>query len=81
LKEESYVGRDAGDFKKGEREAFFEESDGFVAASVYDGEAMKVGNVVEGPAIIELKTTTIVVPPNANLEATPYGSFLVELTD
>ena len=41
---------------------------------------MEVGNVVEGPAIVELKTTTIVIPPKANLEVTPFGSFLVELS-
>ena len=81
LKEESFVGRDVGSFKKGERDVFFEESGGFVTASIFDGEKMETGNVVTGPAIVELETTTIVVPPDANLEVTPFGSFLVELTD
>ena len=80
IKEEPFVSRDSSAHKKGERNVYFQESGGFVTTSVYDGETMEVGNVVEGPAIVELKITTIVVPPKANLEVTPYGSFLVELT-
>ena len=80
IKEEPFVSRDSEPHRKGQREAYFQESGGFTATSVYDGETMEVGNVVEGPAIVELKTTTIVVPPKANLEVTPFGSFLVELT-
>jgi N-methylhydantoinase A len=79
LKEESFAGRDASNYGKGERKVFFEESGGFVTACIFDGEKMEVGNVVTGPAIVELETTTIVVPPDADLEVTGYGSFLVEL--
>ena len=66
--------------KKGSRQAYFEETGDFLSAIVYDGEIMEVGNVIEGPAIVELVTTTIVVPPHANLEVTAYVSFLIELT-
>jgi len=31
---------------------------------VYDGDRVRAGNVVEGPAIIEERTTTVVVPPS-----------------
>jgi N-methylhydantoinase A len=79
LVEEPFVGRDASEFKKGERPAFFKESNGFIATPIYDGDRMGVGNVIVGPAIIELKTTTIIIPPNSNLEVTPFGSFMVEL--
>ena len=79
MAEEPFVGRDAGACRKGERAAYFEESGGFVTARVYDGDRMQVGNVVKGPAIVELVTTTIVVPPGAEIELTPFGSFSVNL--
>ncbi len=80
IKEEPFVSRDSENHRKGQRDAYFQESNGFISTPVYDGETMEVGNVVEGPAIVELKTTTIVIPPKANLEVTPFGSFLVELS-
>jgi len=38
---------------------------------------MIVGNIVEGPAIIEQITTSIVVPPGWRLDVTDYGDFLM----
>jgi len=75
-----FVSRDAEPFRKGERRAYFEEKGGYVATPVFDGDRMEIGNVVKGPAIVELKTTTIVVPPEGSLEVTPYESFLIEFT-
>ena len=49
--------------QSGERPAFFEENNVFVATPVYDGAELLVGNVVVGPAIIEEITTSIVVFP------------------
>ena len=40
---------------------------------------MKVGDTVEGPAIIEQSTTTVVVPPDAGLEVTAYGDYFLKL--
>jgi len=40
---------------------------------------MDAGNIVEGPAIIEQKTTTVVVPPQSKLEVTKYGDYLMKL--
>jgi N-methylhydantoinase A/oxoprolinase/acetone carboxylase beta subunit len=40
---------------------------------------MIAGNIVEGPAIIEQNTTTVVVPPMARLEVTEYGDYLMQL--
>ena len=38
---------------KGERNAFFEESRGFVKTKIYDGDKLGYGNVLEGPCIVE----------------------------
>ncbi|HMK36913.1 MAG TPA: hydantoinase/oxoprolinase family protein [Desulfomonilaceae bacterium] len=66
-------------FVKGKREVHFEEEFGFVPTTIYDGDQMQPGNIVEGPAIVEQKTTTVVVPPKARLEVTTYGDYLLRL--
>lgn len=66
---------------KGERQVFFEETNGFVSTKIYDGDNMEVGNVAAGPCIIEQYTTTIVVPPRGVAEVNGYGDFLITLTD
>lgn len=70
---------DAARFLKGTRSAYFEQADGFVATSIYDGDAMSVGTVVLGPAIIEESTTTVVVPPGARVDVTGFGDYLMTL--
>ncbi len=72
---------DAGRYKKAERPVFFAEAGGFVDTPIYDGDALEAGSRLAGPAVLELKTTTIVVPPGARVEVTPFDSFLVELSD
>jgi N-methylhydantoinase A len=54
---------DASDALKDERDAHFEPL-GFTATRVYDGDALRAGNVVEGPAIIERMGDSVVVPIN-----------------
>lgn len=70
---------EASKYIKGSRDVFFEEKFGFVPTSIYDGDQMEAGNIVEGPAIIEQRTTTVVVPPDARLEVTEYGDYLMTL--
>jgi len=81
IKAEDFVSKDASAHKKGERQVYFEEAGGFVTTGIYDGDRMEVGNLVEGPAVVELSTTTIVVPPRGKIEVTPYGSILMELSE
>ncbi len=81
LKEYPYEGKDASKHLKGKREVFFEEADGFVATPIYDGDTMMPGNLIKGPAVVEQRTTTIVVPPGCTLEATSYGDFLIKVQE
>ncbi len=69
---------DAERYIKGQRPVFFEEKMGFVSTFIYDGDAMQVGNIVVGPAIVE-QTTTIVVPPGWRLDVTEYGDYVMAL--
>ncbi len=72
---------DSRKFAKGKREVHFEEEFGFVPTTIFDGDQMLPGNIVEGPAIVEQKTTTVVVPPKGRLEVTSYGDYLLRLGD
>jgi N-methylhydantoinase A len=60
--EHAEAGADPSPALKGERSAYFEPS-GFIATRVYDGEALKAGNVVQGPAVVERMGDAVVVPP------------------
>jgi N-methylhydantoinase A/oxoprolinase/acetone carboxylase beta subunit len=63
FRESEPEGTDASDALKGERDAHFEPL-GYIATRVYDGDALRAGNVVEGPAIIERMGDSVVVPLN-----------------
>jgi N-methylhydantoinase A len=79
LKGFTYEGKDAGSHLKGKRDVFFEEAGGFISTPIYDGDVMKYGNIVEGPAIIEQVTTTMVVPPGYTIEVGQYGDFIMQV--
>ena len=42
---------------------------------IYDGHRLVPGNALEGPAIVELDTTTAVVHPGQTLRMDAYGNF------
>jgi 5-oxoprolinase (ATP-hydrolysing) len=54
-----------GDKRKGARQAWF--GDGFVEAPVFDRYALVPGDTIPGPAIIEEREATTVVPPGDSL--------------
>lgn len=59
---------------KGYRKAFFK--DDFVETVIYEGDKLRFGNVIEGPAIIEEKSTTVVIPPKWKFRVDEYGNYL-----
>ena len=61
---------------KGKRDAYFEESNGFTEANVYDGDKLKHGNILTGPCIVEEKMTTIVIPPGNKMRVGEYGDYI-----
>jgi N-methylhydantoinase A len=67
------------EFSKGTRPVHFERGAGAVDAAVYDGDAMPLGEVVEGPAVIDLAITGIVVPPGTRCERRQTGDFVMTL--
>jgi len=70
-------GRAAPDAIKSHRKAIFSASGKGVRTPVYDGEALGAGAAVDGPAIIEEITTTIVVEPGWTARLDGSGSYMI----
>jgi N-methylhydantoinase A len=67
------------EFVKGTRPVYFERGAGAVDAAVYNGDAMPLGEVIEGPAVIDLAITGIVVPPGTSCERRKTGDFVMTM--
>ena len=60
-----------------QRLAYFNPDDETIT-QVFRGEKFSIGEKIEGPAIIEEPTTTIVVPPNASLSLNESLNYVVQ---
>jgi N-methylhydantoinase A len=80
LNEIEYEGNNARQYIKGEREVYFGANTAPVVAKIYNGDDMKGGNELMGPAIVEQEITTIVVPEKSKLKVTKYGDFMIYLS-
>jgi N-methylhydantoinase A len=74
------AGSDASAALKGERSAHFEEA-GFTTTQVYDGDRLRAGNVVSGPALIERMGDTLVVPPDYTAAVDQYLTLRLSLVE
>jgi N-methylhydantoinase A len=63
---------------KGRRPVWFPEGRGYVETDVHDRYAMAAGLSVDGPAIVEERESTLVVPPGARCTVSTDGSLRVE---
>ena len=54
---------DAATASAGERAAHFHELGGFVSTPVFDGERLRVGDVMTGPCIVDQPGNALVIPP------------------
>lgn len=63
----------------GRQPAFFERGRGASEIPYYDGERLSSGMQVEGPAIIILPDTTILVPEGARVRVQELGYFIMDL--
>lgn len=66
-----------GDACKGSRPAYFPSAGGFVDTAVFDRYRLKPGDRVEGPAIVEERESTVVVPPGASCLISEDASLVV----
>jgi N-methylhydantoinase A/oxoprolinase/acetone carboxylase beta subunit len=65
----------------GHRDAYFEDSVGFVRTSIYERRCLEAGHVITGPAIIEQTDTTLIVHPRQRASLRQDRSILVEFSD
>jgi N-methylhydantoinase A/oxoprolinase/acetone carboxylase beta subunit len=71
-------GRDPSVARKGERPAYWPQYGEFQPTPLFSYEALRPGNVVEGPAVIEGEYTTIVVPPGLRFSIDERGLGILE---
>ena len=71
-------GPDAEGARKGERQAWFEESGGFIQVPVYDRDRLSPGHRLGGPAIVEERITTVVVHPGWSLAVDEFENLVME---
>ncbi|HEY7652788.1 MAG TPA: hydantoinase/oxoprolinase family protein [Methylomirabilota bacterium] len=64
---------------KGRRAAYFPEKGGYVETPVYDRYRLSPGVALVGPAVIEERESTSVLPPGCGARVDDYGSLLVEI--
>ncbi|MEI8153389.1 MAG: hydantoinase/oxoprolinase family protein [Hyphomicrobiales bacterium] len=64
---------------KGKRPVWFPEAGGFIECRVYDRYSVGPGSVIEGPAIIEERESTIVLTPKSSATVDADYNILVEL--
>ncbi len=77
--EQKRTRRAIADAEKPARIAYFPAYGKFRKTKVYDGARLLHGMTIEGPAIIEQETTTIVVPPSQSLKVNRFGDFVIDI--
>jgi N-methylhydantoinase A/oxoprolinase/acetone carboxylase beta subunit len=68
---------DSSSARKGTREACFSKDGRYEAVGVYDGDRLRAGMVVPGPAVVERTTTTVLLGPGDKLTVTPESAFVL----
>ncbi len=64
---------------KDKRKAYFRELGGMIEMPVFEGSEFMAGNSIKGPAIIEEKTTTIVLSPGSDATISRFGNYLIDI--
>jgi len=67
-----------GEKLKGQREVYFAET-GFAPCDVYDRYALVAGDVIDGPAVIEERESTTVMPPGTQATVDASLNLVIEL--
>jgi N-methylhydantoinase A len=68
---------DAGPSEKGRRKINIDPARGWEEARLYDYRVLRAGHVLEGPALVEAITTTVVVPGDASGRVDKLGNLAI----
>ena len=63
------------------REVYWRSLERFERTPIYSAAAIANQAQIEGPAIVELPETTIVIPPETGGRRDDYGNFLISIYD
>ena|GEM_PF-31147 len=63
----------------GRREVYWPEASGFAPTAVFGPEGLGAGASVDGPAVLQLPETTVVLPPGSRAEVDARGSIVIEV--
>lgn len=69
---------DASHAIKDNRKVYFSESGGYTLTRIYDRNKLRAGNVVGGPAIIEVEDTTVVIHPEQTARVDEYLNIVMQ---
>ena len=75
----AHKAQQGGDVAVGQREVYWRELQCFVSTPIYSGAQLAVRRNIEGPAIVEMPETTIVLRPGSAGQLDEYGNFIVSL--
>jgi len=53
--------------------------EGFISAAIVHGPSVELGMAIEGPAVIEEPTTTVVLYPDSRATVTQQGNYMIEV--
>ena len=76
-REQPWCDADPAQALKGRREAYIAEDNCFRRVPVYDGHALRFGQRIEGPAIVEQVTTAVVLSGSFDAIVDRFGSFVL----
>ena len=66
---------------KSSRNLIFSETENLVNTTVYDGNKLTAGDLINGPAVIEEDTTTLVIEPGWILELHKSGTYIIKIKE
>ena len=81
FQEQAHAGENASAALKGKRPAWLPRKRKFETVPVYDAFALRFGNHLEGPAILEQVNTTTFVTPEFRVRVDRYGSYTLYLAE
>jgi N-methylhydantoinase A/acetone carboxylase, beta subunit len=77
LPTETSVGTDASEARKQSRLCWFGGQE--MLTAIYDGAKLRSGHRVDGPAIVEEPSTTLVLPPGSHCEVHPSQNYVIDV--
>ena len=79
LAKQAYSGEDPSKALMGRQPVYFEGQEDFIETPYYDGDKLAYGMKVDGPALVVLPDTTIVVPPEFKISTQEQGYYIMEV--